>query len=149
MKEEHYRKVIEKQEEYFKLAKKIIRAWHGMDNVQKEDEEMMWGIYERNSPEMKRLNQLESELAVLQSESKEDISRDCHELLGKKEKPGIADVDEFLSNRDNESGKGDGKSELREELIKFKESELREERGNYPALHADAIYAVGKYLLQK
>jgi hypothetical protein len=67
--------LIEKQEELNQLVIKTIRAWHGMDHVQKEDEEMMWGIYNRNSPEMKRINELmseiKSELASLKQESQE------------------------------------------------------------------------------
>jgi hypothetical protein len=36
-------------------AKVIIRTWHGM-NMNEEDEKKMWAIYEKNAPEMKRLN---------------------------------------------------------------------------------------------
>lgn len=59
--------------EAFNLAIKTIRAWHGMRNVEKKDEEMMWGIYNRNSPEMKRLNSL---IESIKSKEK-DISSIC------------------------------------------------------------------------
>lgn len=36
-------------------AKTIIRQWHGMA-MKQEDESKMWEIYERNAPEIKRIN---------------------------------------------------------------------------------------------
>jgi len=54
--------IIAKYEELFELAIKTIRAWHSMERVSDEHEIMMWGIYNRNSPEMKRLNQINEEI---------------------------------------------------------------------------------------
>jgi hypothetical protein len=67
--------IIQKQEELINLAIKTIRAWHSM-GIDKENEDFMWGIYNRNSPEMKRINELmaeiKSELATLKSENADD-----------------------------------------------------------------------------
>ena len=59
--------------EAFNLAIKTIRAWHGMRGIEPKDEEMMWGIYNRSSPEMKRLNSL-IESIQSQSQPKDTIT---------------------------------------------------------------------------
>jgi len=40
-----------------KEAKRNIREWHGMNERDPVKEKAMWEIYEKNSPEMKRLNE--------------------------------------------------------------------------------------------
>lgn len=49
--QERAKKLVEALEE----AKTIIRQWHGTAMSQ-EEESKMWEIYERNAPEMKRIN---------------------------------------------------------------------------------------------
>jgi hypothetical protein len=56
--------LIEKAVNGLNEAKKLIRGWHGM-GMQAIPEAEMWNIYNKQSPEMKRLNEL---IALLEKE---------------------------------------------------------------------------------
>lgn len=99
------KELIEKQKEFSELAIKTIRAWHGMNNVDEKIDGTMWNIYNRNSPEMKRLNAIQSEITELKSS----------------QEPGKS-AEEILKFFDNE--KGDVSIESKDEIIGYIKTKL-------------------------